>query len=855
MISASQLKELIQHYRHQPNVFSSELSEHSRSVMEDISEFTFLYLENVAAELEAGVSQAEQAEMQDSIETFFANRWAAIKWSNITYTRHPFLPANQLCLKLAAAIAGPKQPICSLLMPQVTSLNRNSFSFKAETEDDGFFQAEEFILNQHGTRLIPVAEIFQTGKFNTNAIFPEFQPDTNEVQYQMTTRDFLSLEKVAGAASENYIRALRRRHEASFDNGSIGFAIKTLAIALKKGSVSDAGTEMVANHDIIDAPIKTFYDIWRGLDETIRTQVCAYPLTGYGYGHVHIDSYFLVVFSGHKDCVLTKQEEERVIADKLTPCMYQLSLSLDEFLNLHPILYSIPLTSAHAAASSSEAAPDNLDDLLKLALDELKIRPQFLESKGNDNYLFDYLIHYLVERCSVLPTALKTFSARLSEHIFRIPNPQNLSAYQKELYTKLISYVDPNKLNELIPAGTFHIWMPWLSGQQQLALIAPRFEELLPHCQSLADYKTRVAIMPAAVKEAFFRLYAQKITSHITSHTHVCQLIKNYPHLSNLLFESVQDRLTFLNPEFADILFILNSLNSENKKKLVERHADIILPLINPARYPKFHDTMGEHTPFFTDKLAPYLTDNISTLDDCLMVLHAWSTYAMPQRSLLNELDSRLTVWITDIGSLMQLLPSVYPADRLGTVVPFLHLVDSRPALLACLAYIPAVHRSGFLCEFSLPLFIKNLAALKELACLLPMEEACSLVDKFDPASLNCTREELNAIKPPKPVSTITPPLRKLINELRVNLRGNPMFFFSGYPGSESDRETRNLINTLENSTISYQKKIDAVRTLKSTIDARHSHRSLSSNLTSNILSSFLRDAGEEESYAFFRMP
>lgn len=155
-------------------------------------------------------------------------------------------------------------------MSDVKSLVRVSYSFKSETEEEGVFYPEQFILSHDQARLIPVVEFFNAAAVNTNAVFADFQTDLSEVKYKLQGRYFLNIEEIAGEASATYMQALKKHHEQRYKEGSIGFAIKRLATELKKSSVEDSGTEDFADNEVAAAAIKQFYTLWRGLSDSIK---------------------------------------------------------------------------------------------------------------------------------------------------------------------------------------------------------------------------------------------------------------------------------------------------------------------------------------------------------------------------------------------------------------------------------------------------------------------------------------------------------------------------------------------------------------------------------------------------------
>ena len=121
MISIAQLRQLIQECQTSEPIFSDKLSPETIRLMRDETSITLSFFERLVEGLDP---QLNITEIESVIRFYLNYRWQALKISNIAYTRHPFLPINQFCLKIAEAIAGPNEPVCLILMPTVRDLCR-----------------------------------------------------------------------------------------------------------------------------------------------------------------------------------------------------------------------------------------------------------------------------------------------------------------------------------------------------------------------------------------------------------------------------------------------------------------------------------------------------------------------------------------------------------------------------------------------------------------------------------------------------------------------------------------------------------------------------------------------------------
>ena len=121
------------------------------------------------------------------------------------------------------------------------------------------------------------------------------------------------------------MQALKKHHDHHFDDDSIGFAIKSLANELRKGSVRDAGTEEEADNEVIAAAIKSFYVLWRLLTPEIKEQISSLNLRELSILNVSLEEYFLALFIRMEGCVPTESELEQQKEDKIFPCADQIS--------------------------------------------------------------------------------------------------------------------------------------------------------------------------------------------------------------------------------------------------------------------------------------------------------------------------------------------------------------------------------------------------------------------------------------------------------------------------------------------------------------------------------------------------
>ena len=546
MISITQFCQLIQECQTSKPIFSDKLSPETIRLMQDETSITLSFFKCF---MEGLNPQLNITAIESNIRSYLKQRWEALIKSNLAYTRHPFLPINQLCLKIAEAIAGPNEPVCLILMPTVRGLCRETpFSLKVETENAGHFALEEYALNRDQTLLIPVEELFVQGGVNTHVVFPDFQENLQEVHYRLGGHDFLTLEQIAGEASSIYMQALKKHHAQHFDNDSIGFAIKSLAIDLKKGSVKDAGTEEKADNEVIAPAIKSFYVLWRSLPSQVKEQITPLRLKKFGDPNVSLEDYFLALFVRIEKCVLTESElKQQPAEDRIFPCAYQISNILHEFLNQYPQLYEINISQQTAG---KKELPD-LKPLQERALLALKNRSQSFEA--DDSNLFENLtdlmtfLHTLMHYYSPSSShSTQLVATKIASHVHSYQHLITLLTRGK-IFAEVLEHVLP-RLGKLHNIWNIHKLFPALSEKNQQVIIDGKFEAIYSSIRTRADYKAIERTLKTNAKINFQFLYVTRLAEQIKTAEDVLSTIKklNTPEL-------VEQLLTILKPRINEL--------------------------------------------------------------------------------------------------------------------------------------------------------------------------------------------------------------------------------------------------------------------------------------------------------------
>lgn len=126
--------------------YSAKLDEKVVALMQAEEQLVYAFFEKIASKkaLEGSIHLVKQ---------FLQIRGKALFPTNLNYFRHPFSPANQLCVKIAELIAKPDDAILKLILPHIFEQIPSQF-LKDDTEEEGHFNPEKFIFD--GTVVIPI---------------------------------------------------------------------------------------------------------------------------------------------------------------------------------------------------------------------------------------------------------------------------------------------------------------------------------------------------------------------------------------------------------------------------------------------------------------------------------------------------------------------------------------------------------------------------------------------------------------------------------------------------------------------------------------------------------------------------
>lgn len=787
MFSPMQLKAFIEDFQSKPFTLSSSLSPQTQALITLDNFFTWHFFESIYDKLSDNLIEEITAERDT--RRFLTARGTALRTSNIAYTRAPFLPANQLCLKVAESLAGIDEPVFQILMPSVKALNRKSYSFKAETENNNQLALEEFMVNSDFDKLIPVEELFNQARLNTNTVFPDYQKDGAELQFQLTLSDFLALRHIGGNASQEYMHALETYHAQRNNIQSLGFSIQHLARILKKGSVSQLGTEEEAESYLISSTIKDFYDFWFALPLDVRNQVNTFRVSDYGAPNISLEQYFLALFYGHPHCILDSKQIEQAKKDAIFNCIDSIANIFDAFLSQFPELYTL------ACDGQFSQIPD-------LAL---------LNQKA---------VHALKNRSFTLDGLDISLFSKLCDHFFAVFNDNKLVV--EGLTPCIYTY---SNFVYLVRAGKIPAEEKLLLAKNLLLTSAERFThsdlkeflrllndhdqtEVLPFISAKLFLTYKIADFAYVLKDKSYQSLADQYILFLLGSS---QLHSNFVKaLQTVPLDYRTGFITKLQPNLKNhvnmdnITDVLDELPSEGQILILhEFFNELLAHLDTPTKFSLFSESLTKQTqPVLARKVLATL-ESISSLEAFNQRAASWSGCPAIITALIESYTDSLMLWLTDEDKLLSLMKSLAPQQANFIAIEYSNRFQTLENVCLALTCIRPCDPMPFINALALKEFIGNIQALEKLLSVsFSAYHRVLILKKFNPDTLNCSTEQYQALFPQKALD-----VPKIIEALKTycisqSAGTSSSFFsfrlFSFFTESNNVQDARELIVKLE---------------------------------------------------------
>ncbi|WP_058535845.1 hypothetical protein [Legionella saoudiensis] len=735
MLSRVQLLQFIEECQKLPLIFSDSFNEKEIYWMKLETEVGFDFFKKLVQQVDF---DSEQEAIEQLIRRYLLKRGELVgEKSSIAYLNHPFLPINQLCLKVAEAIAKPDEAVLTMLMPSVWQFCRPmGFSLKEETEEEGHLPLELYALSQRKTKpqLIPVAEIFNQAKVNTNVLFPDFQKDLTALQYKLGGRDFLTLEQIGGEASRVYMHALKQKHNQQFDDQSIGFAIRKLARDLKRGAVGDAGTEHIADNEVLAGPIQTFYGLWRALPEETKAQVAHLKLKHYGYKNATLECYFLTLFARCLGCELTDEESLRQKNEDIFPCVDQISQALDEYLIQHPQLFTISLNEQTTATST----PSDLQGLCNAALQALNTRGQSL-GFDDDNWWYKLAQLMTVAEYPILRTSqiITPELCEMRDLLSLIPiNLQLFAAVLNCLGTRLSQL--PFKVHKL------HKVLPHFLAEKQEIIIQANSSEIVELIRDEPQqYNFIFYALKSELRQRFEQDYFKLMCDGVKYGDECISLMVNYNETQlTVMLSYLQPRLQELFKGF-DFSRLFTHGVKGHPNLLIDAFFEQLSQWFSPLTYSTWRHAWGnESKKYFLGRYVESIK-TITGFDALLKFLQHWENKVLMHETILEHVKPQLKMWVTDSQHLGILLESIN--CKSDAFVEFSDLIADRALLHRWLIVLPSAARLRALSTVNYRAFIHSFSDLHDLFFSLEREERQVVTAQLS-GHLSCTFTELSGL-------------------------------------------------------------------------------------------------------------
>ncbi|STX32447.1 hypothetical protein [Legionella birminghamensis] len=753
MLTALQLLEYFSNHVQSPVIAHPDLNPETKKIMEAESTSTFFYFKSITVELARGLNQQEAI---TQIRYFLKRRWEFIKKTNWAYTRHPFLPANQLCLQVAEQIAGKDEAVCQILMPGTRKISRKTdspFSFKDETEEDGHFPVHKYLLAASEGELLSLEDIYSAGVANTNSIFPDFQESTAEIQYLLKSIELWNVKQAAGNSSIRLMDELFRFHKQQYDDSTLGFAIKNLARHAYKASKEDAGTETVAEMKLLEEAIREFYAIWRALSRETKKELFQMKLEHYGSPRP-LPLYFFALFVRLLDCPLTKAEFSSHKGAQILNCAHIIANTLEEFLKQHPRLFNIPNPlKTHAANTQQGVEP--LSDLLSHCLEALEKRGQTLEiqepnlfkelafsiysNQRNDTFMTARIIAYCVSSFQDLIDVID-----LSEDLFKGLIPLIRQRTQQ--------FKDSDKLFKLLEKMTAQV--------QQLLLTEEFFPHIYKHISSYSKFTNIYFALAPNLQEKFKTGFVKELIKEVHDVSCVVRIANQFSStlIIPLLFEELQTFLSnFFNGNVDSFLGLYKQLHSTSQNCLAELFLDSLSQWLSPDNFNEYKDFLD--LPLIS--LARVWSEEVNSFTEYLALLDKWSRHP----DLISDFNtvnaSKLASWIMTEEDLDLLLEKM-PVKSWIPIFNYAKVISSWASFQTYWQKISPFHRSDFLDRVNLKTFIKTIENLQLLLNFVNKDKHKQRVlSRFKASDLNCSEEELAALRPPSRMEQLEQLLNK----------------------------------------------------------------------------------------------
>ncbi|KTC71715.1 hypothetical protein Lbir_1570 [Legionella birminghamensis] len=225
-----------------------------------------------------------------------------------------------------------------------------------------------------------------------------------------------------------------------------------------------------------------------------------------------------------------------------------------------------------------------------------------------------------------------------------------------------------------------------------------------------------------------------------------------------LLFEELQTFLSnFFNGNVDSFLGLYKQLHSTSQNCLAELFLDSLSQWLSPDNFNEYKDFLD--LPLIS--LARVWSEEVNSFTEYLALLDKWSRHP----DLISDFNtvnaSKLASWIMTEEDLDLLLEKM-PVKSWIPIFNYAKVISSWASFQTYWQKISPFHRSDFLDRVNLKTFIKTIENLQLLLNFVNKDKHKQRVlSRFKASDLNCSEEELAALRPPSRMEQLEQLLNK----------------------------------------------------------------------------------------------
>lgn len=317
--------------------------------------------------------------LKAALRHFLKIRWSFIHNTRLSYCEAPNSPLNQICQKIAGALAEPGEPLAKILMPTLEieyylafdtdfNLENNLIEITETVSETGERQLKlnDFIISHDGKAIIPLEYFFDRVNKSTGGpvyehAYSEYHPEKEFFYEQYTPvplnkQDIELLKYAALPESKTYIEEDQDKLAGRGSYNLIAAFTKLRKDCQENGAYTGRGTEAVAYSEIYPR-LREFFVEWNKAPKTVRNRILELRSAGIDDRTV---ANFLWVWAAEDKSPVTEQEfnQRRALAYRGAECIEVNSSNIMQIItpHFHTPLFTGQVTYTDPALLRNEIA-------------------------------------------------------------------------------------------------------------------------------------------------------------------------------------------------------------------------------------------------------------------------------------------------------------------------------------------------------------------------------------------------------------------------------------------------------------------------------------------------------------------